>query len=54
MTLKEILAKHPAPWRYAIHAGNAVKVLDAQGIEVPMFVMLDLLVLVTARMGTPS
>lgn len=54
MTVKEALVHYPAPWRYQIHAGNLVRLLDANGNEVPMFVMLDFVTLVTSSMAASN
>jgi hypothetical protein len=54
MSVKDILAKHPAPWRYSSGPNGLVTVFDAANAPVPLFVMLDLMVIVTARMSTPA
>jgi hypothetical protein len=54
MTLKQIREAHPMPWRQTM-IGNLVKVMDAKGEEVPMFTMLDLVSIVTAKLaGLPA
>lgn len=45
-TVTEIMAKHPVPWRYLASGGN-VQMLDAAGVEVSLFTMLDVAVLVS-------
>lgn len=42
MSISEIRARHPMPWRY-IMAGTSVILQDALGRELPMFVMLNLI-----------
>ena len=40
MTVEEILRVHPSPWRHIITTGT-VRVMDANGIEVELFTILD-------------
>lgn len=51
MTVEEIKARHPMPWRYAL-VGNVVQIFDASGRELPMFVMLDFMCVITQRMAS--
>lgn len=50
MTVKEILALHPIPWRYTTIGGN-VEVVDAAGVSVPLFTVLDLTTALTEMMA---
>ena len=48
MTVAEILAIHPAPWRHVLHAqpgtqGGVIHVIDAANQQVQLFTMLDYL-----------
>lgn len=49
MTLDEIAANAPFPWRYVTVGTGQVLCLDALNREVPLFVMLDLAVSATHR-----
>lgn len=45
-TITEIMARHPAPWRY-LTIGSNVQMLDANNGDVPLFTMLNVAVLVS-------
>lgn len=46
--MEEVGAKHPFPWAYQTGLAGQVHVFDARGVEVPLFVLLDFAVMVTA------
>lgn len=50
MNLGEIKERHPMPWRYAM-IGNNVQIVDAKGEELPLFLMLDFVSMITAAMA---
>ena len=50
MTLSEIMAMHPAPWRHHANAGH-VQVIDARNQEVVLFTLLDFATQVTAQLA---
>jgi hypothetical protein len=53
MTIPEIIAIHPAPWRQMLHSqmgqpGGVIKVVDAAGKEVMLMTLLDYVMQTTA------
>lgn len=56
MTMTELKARHPMPWKYLL-MGNNVVLADATGKELPMFIMLDFMCQVTQQIqaeATPA
>jgi hypothetical protein len=51
MTLPEIMAIHPAPWRHQAQGGT-IRVLDAKGQQVQLFTVLDFVINATAQLAT--
>lgn len=49
MTIVEVKAQHPFPWRYNM-IGNQAFLFDANGSEVPLFLMLDFICSLTAML----
>jgi hypothetical protein len=49
----QVIADHPAPWRYTIFNG-AVVMVDAKGAEVPMFTVLNVAVAITRAMAAQA
>jgi hypothetical protein len=47
MTIAEIRARHPFPWRDEVHPNGIVKLIDANGAEVGLFTILAHCVLTT-------
>jgi len=43
--------KKTMPWREVVHPNGVVQMVDAQGREVPIFVMMSFLTTVTAHMA---
>ncbi|WP_374335580.1 hypothetical protein [Methyloversatilis sp.] len=54
MKLDDIKARSPFPWRYVTHPNGFVQMFDAAGSEVPLFVLLDLAVLITSAQQKPK
>ena len=50
MNVNEMKAAHPMPWRYLV-AGNQVQLIDARGVELPMFLMLDFVGFITTTIA---
>lgn len=50
MSLAEVKAKHPGPWSYAAGPGGLIVMFDANGQQVPLFLMLDIAVMVSQRL----
>lgn len=50
MTLAEIIATHPVPWRHIVQLGT-IHVIDAANREVLLFTMLDFVQQSTAAMS---
>ena len=51
LKVAEIRARHPFPWRDEIHAGGQCKLIDANGNEVALFIILAHCVLTTTVMA---
>lgn len=49
--IAEIRARHPFPWRDEVHPNGLVKLIDANGNEVGIFVILAHCVLTTTVMA---
>lgn len=50
MNLNQMKQAHPMPWRYVV-IGNSVQLVDAAGVELSMFLMLDFVTMVTTAMA---
>ena len=51
MTIKEILAKHPVPWRKETFVNGTIMVRDAKGVQVELLDMLDFVLVMTASIA---
>ena len=49
--IAEIRQRHPFPWRDEIHPNGQVKLIDANGAEVSLFIILAHCVLTTTVMA---
>jgi hypothetical protein len=52
LTVEELRAIHPMPWKTMIFPPNRVALMDAKGQEVPMFVMLEFVTNITERLAS--
>lgn len=50
LTLDRLMQIYPFPWQEVINPNASVQVFDAQGKEVPMFIMLGFVRLATQRL----
>ena len=41
----------PFPWRQAIHANGVVQLIDANGFEVPLFLIIDIACITTETLN---
>ena len=49
--IKQIRAAFPFPWNHAVFPNGVVKVMDAEGKEVPLFTMVEFVMFLTGVMS---